>query len=94
MTNETDIICPMYRFPEWCIRMSKTDAKKRPVILCEYGHSMGNSGGGLEDYWELFYSNEYPRMQGRLCYDDYALLCHVMLCYAMLCHVMLCHAMI
>ena len=68
MTNETDIICPMYRFPEWCIRMSKTDAKKRPVILCEYGHSMGNSGGGLEDYWELFYSNEYPRMQGILFY--------------------------
>lgn len=68
MTNETDIICPMYRFPEWCIRMSKTDAKKRPVILCEYGHSMGNSGGGLEDYWELFYSNEYPRMQGILSY--------------------------
>ena len=73
MTNETDIICPMYRFPEWCVRMSKTDAKKRPVILCEYGHSMGNSGGGLEDYWELFYSNEYPRMQGM----HYVMLCYV-----------------
>ena len=64
MTSVTDIICPMYRFPNWCLRMSKTDTKKRPVILCEYAHAMGNSGGGLEDYWELFYSNEHPRMQG------------------------------
>jgi hypothetical protein len=30
------------------------------VILCY----VGNSGGGSEDYWKLFYSNEYPRMQG------------------------------
>ena len=25
----------------------------RPVLLCEYAHSMGNSTGGLNDYWTL-----------------------------------------
>ena len=27
---------------------------------------LGNSGGGSADYWELFYSNEHPRMQGKV----------------------------
>lgn len=25
----------------------------RPVMMCEYAHSMGNSTGGLNDYWKL-----------------------------------------
>ena len=24
----------------------------------------GNSGGGHADYWDLFWSNQYPRIQG------------------------------
>ncbi|MBR1750224.1 MAG: glycoside hydrolase family 2 [Ruminococcus sp.] len=31
---------------------------KRPYILCEYSHAMGNSSGDLEDYFECFYSND------------------------------------
>ncbi|CAK7230891.1 Beta-galactosidase (Lactase) [Sporothrix curviconia] len=34
----------------------------KPVVLCEYGHAMGNGPGGLEDYEELF--RQYPRVQG------------------------------
>jgi len=26
----------------------------RPMILCEYSHAMGNSNGGLSDYWAAF----------------------------------------
>lgn len=26
-------------------------AQRRPVILCEYAHAMGNSGGSLDSYW-------------------------------------------
>lgn len=35
---------------------------EKPVILCEYGHAMGNGPGWLEDYEGLF--REYPRLQG------------------------------
>ena len=27
-----------------------------PLILCEYAHAMGNSNGGLKEYWDIFYS--------------------------------------
>lgn len=30
----------------------------RPLVLCEYSHSMGNSNGDLNDYWELIDSND------------------------------------
>lgn len=35
---------------------------KKPYILCEYGHAMGNGPGGLDEYWELFI--KYPQLQG------------------------------
>ena len=34
----------------------------RPVILCEYSHAMGNSNGGLADYFHLFKTK--PGLQG------------------------------
>lgn len=34
----------------------------RPVILCEYSHAMGNSNGGLADYFHLFKTK--PGIQG------------------------------
>jgi beta-galactosidase len=45
-------------------------AKKRPnmpLILCEYTHAMGNSNGGLKEYWDLFYSGS--NMQGAFVWD-------------------------
>jgi len=39
----------------------------RPVILCEYSHSMGNSTGNLHAYWEAFESDR--RMQGGFIWD-------------------------
>jgi beta-galactosidase len=45
-----------------CCDHADNDKKKRPVILCEYAHAMGNSGGGLEDYWKLFRSERFPRL--------------------------------
>lgn len=35
---------------------------KKPYILCEYGHAMGNGPGSLKEYWELF--EKYPKLQG------------------------------
>jgi beta-galactosidase len=39
----------------------------RPFILCEYVHAMGNSVGGLHDYWQLFESE--PLAQGGCVWD-------------------------
>ena len=42
------------------------DPLRRPVALCEYAHAMGNSAGGLEDYWALFWDrkDQKRRVQG------------------------------
>jgi beta-galactosidase/beta-glucuronidase len=37
-------------------------AGKKPLILCEYAHAMGNGPGGLKEYWEAFY--KYKALQG------------------------------
>ena len=34
----------------------------RPFILCEYLHAMGNSCGGMKEYWDVFESE--PMAQG------------------------------
>ncbi|MFN0047843.1 MAG: glycoside hydrolase family 2 TIM barrel-domain containing protein [Cytophagales bacterium] len=39
----------------------------RPILLCEYAHSMGNSTGNLNKYWKLFREN--PRMMGGFVWD-------------------------
>lgn len=53
----TDIYCPMYSSIKSIDEYLKTDPS-RPVMLCEYVHAMGNSVGGLADYWKLFESND------------------------------------
>ena len=51
----TDIICPMYSsIDELEAWFSDPGRDRRPVILCEYSHAMGNSNGSLADYDALF----------------------------------------
>jgi beta-galactosidase len=52
----SDIICPMYPSIESLVAWSQDDdpADRRPMILCEYSHAMGNSNGSLGDYWDAF----------------------------------------
>src|SRR3970040_1509572 len=38
-----------------------------PLLLCEYSHAMGNSNGGLGEYWDLFYSGTHA--QGAFVWD-------------------------
>ncbi|WP_261805868.1 glycoside hydrolase family 2 TIM barrel-domain containing protein [Lapidilactobacillus luobeiensis] len=35
---------------------------KKPYILCEYGHAMGNGPGSLQEYLQLF--RQYPKLSG------------------------------
>lgn len=64
----TDVECPMYapveRLVEWATRAGDPD---KPLILCEYSHAMGNSNGGLADYWAAF--EQHHGLQGGFIWD-------------------------
>lgn len=63
----TDIYCRMYRsIDEIKAYLAQPDIY-RPFILCEYAHAMGNSEGGLQDYWKVFESE--PMAQGGCIWD-------------------------
>ena len=63
----TDIVCPMYTPVEEIIAYGKSGKGKGPLILCEYAHAMGNSGGGLAEYWDAF--RRYDGLQGGFVWD-------------------------
>lgn len=53
-----DLVSRMYPSIESWKKMSQDKKEKRPFLLCEYCHSMGNGPGDLEDYHKVFYSSE------------------------------------
>ena len=65
--ENTDIFCPMYYSHEGCDKYSKDDKFTRPLIQCEYNHTMGNSSGGLKEYWDMV--RKYPKFQGGYIWD-------------------------
>jgi beta-galactosidase len=62
----SDIESQMYPWPSKVEEYALKNPKK-PFILCEYSHAMGNSCGGLSKYWELF--EKYPVLQGGFIWD-------------------------
>lgn len=62
----TEIYCPMYMTPDGCVKYLENPHTK-PLIQCEYAHAMGNSVGGLKEYWELV--RKYPDYQGGCIWD-------------------------
>ncbi|MFA8342758.1 MAG: glycoside hydrolase family 2 TIM barrel-domain containing protein [Rhodothermaceae bacterium] len=65
--DHTDIICPMYKNIDWIKKYLKEQDTKRPFILCEYAHAMGNAVGNFQDYWDLF--EAHPELQGGFIWD-------------------------
>ncbi|MEO6932988.1 MAG: glycoside hydrolase family 2 TIM barrel-domain containing protein, partial [Chitinophagaceae bacterium] len=63
----TDIVCPMYPRVAAMQRYAKDSTKKRPYIMCEYAHAMGNSSGNFQEYWDIIMSS--PHMQGGFIWD-------------------------
>jgi beta-galactosidase/beta-glucuronidase len=63
-----DFISNMYASPEDMIKLTKKDPT-RPVILIEYAHSMGNSTGNFNKYWDVIEDPKYPRIQGGFIWD-------------------------
>ncbi len=61
-----DIYSPMYPGIGYIERYAKTNPY-RPLIMCEYAHSMGNSTGNFQDYWDVI--EKYPALQGGFIWD-------------------------
>ena len=54
-----DVVSTMYTSSDWMQNdFLKKESEKRPLVLCEYSHAMGNGPGDLEDYWKVIYSND------------------------------------
>ncbi|MDO3694668.1 glycoside hydrolase family 2 TIM barrel-domain containing protein [Wenyingzhuangia sp. chi5] len=64
----SDIICPQYSSPKGMQEyIDFNPNRKRPYILSEYAHAMGNSMGNFKDYWDLFRSVD--NFQGGFIWD-------------------------
>ena len=62
----SDIFCPMYFRPSILSGYLEKPHRK-PVIQCEYAHSMGNTMGCLAEHWDLVRSS--PQYQGGFIWD-------------------------
>ena len=64
--DNTDIYAVMYAPPK-SVEEYVANNPKKPYILCEYTHAMGNSNGGIQEYWDL--AEKYPSFQGGFIWD-------------------------
>ncbi len=62
-----DMVSEMYTSPDGIRKFLENKEEKRPFILCEYCHAMGNGPGDLEEYRKLFMTNE--RLMGGLVWE-------------------------
>lgn len=62
----SDVESRMYAYPKDIIEYLENSPKK-PFILCEYMHDMGNSMGGMKDYIDLL--DRFPMYQGGFIWD-------------------------
>ena len=64
--RNTDIVTIMYPSVDYLSKYAQKQ-QERPFIMCEYAHAMGNSCGGLQNYWDTIY--KYPQLQGGCIWD-------------------------
>lgn len=63
-----DVVSMMYPGTDWITKNFLTNQnEKRPLVLCEYCHSMGNGPGDLEDYWKALYTSN--RLSGAFVWE-------------------------
>ncbi|TLX71937.1 DUF4981 domain-containing protein [Labilibacter sediminis] len=72
MTNPTDpayvdMLSRMYPSIKQLKALTENSYLKRPVVMCEYAHAMGNSLGNLKEYWDIVYAN--PIIAGGFIWD-------------------------
>ena len=67
LRRHTDAYGQMYAPLKDIVRYAETKHDKRPVILIEYEHAMGNSLGNFKEYWDAF--EKYDALQGGFIWD-------------------------
>jgi beta-galactosidase/beta-glucuronidase len=63
---EVDMISFMYPTVDRILQAAQDD-DPRPVVMCEYAHSMGNSTGNLKEYWDAI--RAHKRLIGGFIWD-------------------------
>jgi beta-galactosidase len=63
-----DIYAPMYDPAVKLADYARNWNFKQPLIHCEYGHMMGQSGGDLKEYWDTIYAHP-DKLQGGFVWD-------------------------
>jgi beta-galactosidase len=66
MNAVADLHSEMYTSPAGVEAYGRS-GNPTPFMLCEYNHSMGNSGGNLKEYWDVF--EKYPNLHGAFVWD-------------------------
>ncbi len=56
--DPVDVVSRMYPTVDELSRMAEDPHIGRPILMCEYAHAMGNSVGGLGDYWRTIRSHD------------------------------------
>jgi beta-galactosidase len=57
-----DIYSRMYTPVDEVIRFAEEHDWKKPLVMCEFAHAMGNGPGAVREYIDAFY--KYPRLMG------------------------------
>nr|WP_320057818.1 glycoside hydrolase family 2 TIM barrel-domain containing protein [uncultured Bacteroides sp.] len=65
--ENTDIVCPMYPGMNYMKDYAARKDVKRPFIMCEYSHAMGNSTGNFQEYFDIISTSKH--MQGGFIWD-------------------------
>ncbi|WP_243866619.1 glycoside hydrolase family 2 TIM barrel-domain containing protein [Actinophytocola oryzae] len=63
----SDIRSHMYEPPSTVEQRAHDTSDTRPYVMIEYAHSMGNSTGNLEEYWDIV--RAHPVLQGGFIWD-------------------------
>lgn len=53
-----DMVSRMYSPIDYMVRVAESDIENRPILWCEYAHSMGNSTGNLFKFWDAIRTNK------------------------------------
>ena len=79
--SRADVVSNMYHDLQRLSTMAEDPSIKRPIMLCEYAHAMGNGPGDVWDYNEVF--NRYDNVIGGFVWEwaDHTVLVDGVQCY-------------
>lgn len=65
--DNSDVYSRMYAKPAECEEYLRSNQSRKPLILCEFSHAMGNSCGSTKEYTDLW--EKYDNFQGGFIWD-------------------------